>query len=289
MPGNPQLSAATHFGRQLRKTRLARGWSLDDLAQATGINPGHLSRVENGRRPPTERLALLADAAFPERQGWFSDWYQESKTWSEVPAAFKDWGEYEDNAPTLLVWQPSIIDGLLQTEDYARALLATLPGATDETVAQRVATRMERQQRVLFRDEPPDALFLLDEVALYRVVGSADVMAGQMRHLLTVAALPNVTLQSVPLVAHAANASNLIIAGDAAYCEMLAGGYVFTDPQRVESLARRFDTLRSDSHRKTETVKVIEEMFESWTTGERVPVRTLTAGHASRLGPSRTA
>jgi hypothetical protein len=57
-----------------------------DLSRATGINAAHLGRIENGRRPPTESLALKCDAAFPERGGWFTDWYRESRTWQEVPA-----------------------------------------------------------------------------------------------------------------------------------------------------------------------------------------------------------
>ena len=86
----------------MRKERLARGWSLQELARATGINVGHLSRIENGKRPPTENLAAACDAAFPERRGWFSEYYEEMRTWSEVPAAFKDWSELEDKAATRL-------------------------------------------------------------------------------------------------------------------------------------------------------------------------------------------
>jgi hypothetical protein len=65
---------------------------------------GHLSRIENGKRPPTENLAAACDAAFPERRGWFSEYYEEMRTWSEVPAAFKDWSELEDKAATLSAW-----------------------------------------------------------------------------------------------------------------------------------------------------------------------------------------
>ena len=56
-PGNP----AQHFGKQLRKERLARGWSLPELSQRTGVNAGHLSRIETGRRPPTEKIAAACD------------------------------------------------------------------------------------------------------------------------------------------------------------------------------------------------------------------------------------
>lgn len=63
--GNP----ATHFGRQMRKERQARGWSIHEFARQTGLNAGHLSRIENGKRPPTENVATACDAAFPQRRG----------------------------------------------------------------------------------------------------------------------------------------------------------------------------------------------------------------------------
>jgi transcriptional regulator with XRE-family HTH domain len=64
----------------MRKERLAHGWSLPELSQRTGYDAGHLSRVENGKRPPTEALATACDAVFSERRGWFTDWYQESRS-----------------------------------------------------------------------------------------------------------------------------------------------------------------------------------------------------------------
>jgi transcriptional regulator with XRE-family HTH domain len=64
--GNP----ATHFGRQMRKERLTRGWSLREFFACIGINFGSLSQIENGKRPPTEKVALKCDEVFPERSGW---------------------------------------------------------------------------------------------------------------------------------------------------------------------------------------------------------------------------
>jgi hypothetical protein len=74
-------------------------------------------------------------------------------------------------------WSPSIVTGLLQSEGYARALLATLPGVSNETIAARLASRMQRQHRVHLRDNPPSVCFLVDELSLYRRVGSPEVMA----------------------------------------------------------------------------------------------------------------
>src|ERR1700724_1112075 len=200
MAGSKENGMAGPFGRQVRKERLAHGWSLDELSRRTGINAAHLSRIENGRRPPTEALAQACDVAFPGRRGWFSDWYDESRTWAEGPPGFRSWGEVEEKAMALRGWWPSIISGLLQTEDYARALIAVQPAVTDEITHARLASRMERQRRVLYRDDPPSAWFVVDELALYRYVGSPEVMADQLRHLADVARLPHVTLQVLPAV-----------------------------------------------------------------------------------------
>lgn len=120
----------------------------------------------------------------------------------------------------------------------------------------------------------------MDEVALYRMVGSPEITAGQMRHLLDVAAMQNVTLQAMPLVAHAANASGFIIAGDAAYTEHVAGGFTYTG-ERLSPFLRLFDTLRYECRRVSETTELIERMYESWTaTGGSPPTPMPTAATA---------
>jgi transcriptional regulator with XRE-family HTH domain len=282
MTVNNGSNPATHFGRQMRKDRLARGWSLREFAARTGINIGHASRIENGKRPPTENVAAACDAAFPERKGWFTEYYQELRGWSEVPAAFKDWQELEDKAASLRVWMPGIVHGLLQTDDYARALIAAVPRTSPETAAGRLASRMDRQQRVLMRhDDPATVWFVVDELALYRCVGSAQVMAVQMRRLCDVAAMPLVTLQVLPAVTHCANASEFIITGDsAAYAEHVTGGYVFTDEQTVSALAVRFDTLRGECYKVSESAALLERMCELWSAGVSPLTPTATAGPA---------
>ena len=264
----------------MRKERLAHGWSLPELAQRTGYDAGHLSRVENGKRPPTEALATACDAVFTERRGWFTDWYQESRSWSEVPAGFRSWSELEDKAGRLCDWMPGTVTGLLQSEDYARAILATFPAVTEETIAVRLAARVERQQRVLARDAPPKVIFLVDELALYRQVGTAGVMAAQMRHMAATAAMPHVTIQVMPAIAHPANASGFVIADDAVWCEHVASGYVFTDDQTVSALATRFDTLRGECYRVSESLALIKGMAELWTAGASPLTRTRTAASA---------
>lgn len=158
--------------------------------------------------------------------------------------------------------------------------MATVPGVSSEQVRDRVAGRMERQRRVLDREDPPSTRFVVDEVSLYRLVGSPEIMAAQMRHMLKAAALPNVTLQVIPLIAHAANASGLVITDSAAYCEHMAGGYAFTDPVIVSSLAGRFDALRDECYRASESRAMLERMHEQWETGASPRIPTLPAGSA---------
>ena len=87
----PEGNPAKHFGKQMRKERLARGWTLREFAARSGINYTTASLIENGKRPPNERAAAACDKIFPERKNWFTEYYAELQEWSEVPAAFKDW------------------------------------------------------------------------------------------------------------------------------------------------------------------------------------------------------
>jgi transcriptional regulator with XRE-family HTH domain len=259
MPGTQGGSPALLFGKQLRKARLARGWSLPELAAHTGINAAHLSRIETGRRPPTERIAIACDEAL-ERDD-FLELYEEMRTWA--PPGFRDWSELEEKAASLRDWYPGIVTGLLQTKRYAEALLHTSPGATAEVVATRLTARMERQRRVLYRNDPPTALFIVDEVALYRMVGSSEVMAEQCAHLAEAASVPNVTIQVLPAVAHPANASGFVIADDAAWCESVKGGFVYTG-ETVTPLPALFDTLRGECLKVSESSALFGRMIDTW-------------------------
>jgi transcriptional regulator with XRE-family HTH domain len=257
----------SHFGKQLKKERLAHGWSLPELSRRTGIDAGHLSRLENGKRPPTEAIALACDDVFPERRGWFGEYYEDSRTWA--PPGFRSWAEYEDRAARLSVWSPGVLHGLLQTEAYARALLETSPGVSDEVVEARLASRMSRQRRVLMRDDPPSACWIIDHAALYRCVGSPEVMAAQMGHLLEAARFANLTMQVLPAIAHPATQSGFMIADGAAYAEHVAGGYVFTDQETATSIERLFDTLRGECYRVSESLAIIGKAGDLWTGASR--------------------
>jgi Domain of unknown function (DUF5753) len=86
-----------------------------------------------------------------------------------------------------------------------------------------------------------------------------------MSRLLGVAAMPNVTIQVLPAVAHPATASGLVIADNAAYAEHVAGGYTYTDEETVSGLARLFDTLRGECYRVSESLAIMGKAGELWT------------------------
>lgn len=178
------------------------------------------------------------------------------------------------------MWSPGVVDGLLQTEDYASTLLRTYPGATDEIAAARLANRMARQRRVLMREDPPESWFIVDELALYRLVGSAEVMAEQMWVIAAVAGMPNVTLQVLPAVAHPANPSELIVTESAAYVEHLVGGLVYTEDETIASLSRVFTKILSESEKASDSLAMIERLGETWATGASPVFQARTAVRA---------
>jgi hypothetical protein len=269
---------AAYFGRQVRKERTARGWNLHDFGQQIAYHPAAISRIENGRRPPTESFADQCDRVFPERAGWFHEFFEESRGWMALPAWLRDWASHEQGTRILRDWCPSIVTGLLQTEDYAREVSAMTPCVAEDEVNARVASRLARQQRVLLRDEPPAAWFLVDYFALLRQIGTPEVMAAQMRHLSALARLPYVTIQVVPGIAHAGLLGGFTVTDKAAYAESVMRGQVFEDEETRSALSLRFDTLRSSACSAPESIKLLRQAADLWS-GVRRPTarRTGTA------------
>jgi hypothetical protein len=138
--------------------------------------------------------------AFPALEGFFARFWKNCQTWSAAfPPAFREFAAYEAEAVTLWTFQHALVPGLLQTEDYARAVLERHPNVTTDQVAERVIARLSRQA-VLERVDPPILWVLLDENVLHREIGGARIMRDQMTHLSTMARRPNITVQVIPQV-----------------------------------------------------------------------------------------
>jgi transcriptional regulator with XRE-family HTH domain len=193
---------------ELRTLRASAGLTRDEVVERTGINVATLYRIEHAKvRPQTrtlrtlldlygvdqenqaELVALLRDA---RQRGWLHA-YQ-----SDLPEQYTTYIGFEGEARSVWNYESLFIPGLLQTEDYARAVIgAGLPGARREDIEPRVEVRMQRQD-VLRNENPLELWAIVDEAALRRQAGGPAVMQAQLRHLLDAVELPNITLQVIP-------------------------------------------------------------------------------------------
>ena len=185
-------SRALGFG--LRKARKARGYGLRELARATGVHAAELSNWELGLRvPKIEEVALLLGqlrVLGEERDRLFElartarepNWAE--KEMPDAPAILTSLAEYERTAAAIFSWQPMLVHGLLQTPDYARAILAR-GGTPPQLIEQRLRVRMIRQA-ALREYRAPECSILLGEAALRQPVGGTETLVEQLRHLLDV-------------------------------------------------------------------------------------------------------
>jgi transcriptional regulator with XRE-family HTH domain len=261
------------FVDEMRAMREQRGWSQGELADASRYSESLIAMVETYRRPPTESLARALDAAFgtPDTFGRL----QRKVRTVSFPAAFRPFADHEALAVALRWFEHSLVPGLLQTEDYARAVLSTRPNASEAEIEGAVADRLVRQQLISRSDPPPPLLWILiDEGVLYRPVAPPVVMYDQFMHLVDLSKLPNVTIQVVPYTAggHSGLLGAFIVAELPAsqsivFISDVSGGRVAEDPLSVTEAALRFDALRSEALPKTLSrdmiVKVAQERWKS--------------------------
>ncbi len=206
------------LGVQLRRLREASNVSAAEAAEAIRATHSKISRMERGRtaaRPrdvadllslygvtdETEREKLLALTRETSVPGWWRRYSDVLPRWLELYIGL------EKAASIIRTYEVQFVHGLLQTEDYARAvILISHAHAAAWEVERRVSLRMERK-RLLTQPGAPELWTVLDEAALRRPPGGAAVMRAQVRHLLELTELPNVTLQIIPFGAgpHAAS------------------------------------------------------------------------------------
>jgi transcriptional regulator with XRE-family HTH domain len=207
-------SARLVLGARLRRLREAAGVSCEDAGKAIRGSGSKISRLELGRtriKPRDvadlltlygiiddgERATMIALAEHGNAVSWWQDFAD------VVPAWLEQYLELEQAATLIRTYQVQVIPGLLQTEDYCRAIIRSgRPEAPDRDVERRVELRMARKQ-VLHRAEPVRLWAVIDEASLRRPVGGRAVMRAQIRHLLEAAELPNVKIQVLPLSADA--------------------------------------------------------------------------------------
>jgi transcriptional regulator with XRE-family HTH domain len=174
------------FGKALKFYRERAGLSQTDLAALSNYSNTVISKIENGERPPAEGFPERMDAiaqldtrdALTQLWGWLKD----SARHRAYPGWFDRWPDYEAKATMLRWFEPLILPGLLQTDHYARAVLRTRIGDTDEEIDEMVAARLARQS-VLDAAKPPTFWAVLDEGVLRRPIGGPHVMREQLNRL----------------------------------------------------------------------------------------------------------
>jgi len=246
------------LGVLLRKLRTDREWTVDYVAQQLLCSPSKISRMETGQRGASARdirdLSHLYGVDEEQRQHLMelaSEGKQRS-WWQHLGLPYSRYVGLEADASAVSDYCPGAIPGLLQTADYARAVVkAAVPRWVPEIVEQRVNGRLARQQILTRPGNPPTFQAVVDESALRRIVGSPDVMAAQLASLLEVSALPNVDLRVIPYSAGALPAGNMFIIltfvsqdiPDVVFIEGLTGDLYLEDVQDVEAYNIAFRAL----------------------------------------------
>ncbi|MGY9065707.1 helix-turn-helix domain-containing protein [Streptomyces sp. CAS3] len=203
------------LGRELERLRIRAGFSsiAKAVKQLDGISDTQLYRVERGTsafRRAADLEAVLKVYGVTDQddidflvgihrdslnRGWWSTYAR------TMPSGMAMYIGLEDGAKTIRAWQPDVVFGLFQTEEYARAVFEVgkpVEERTTEFVEKGIRLRMERQE-IITRENPVEVRAILDEAVLRRVMGSPQIMRGQMDRLCELAALDNVTIQILPL------------------------------------------------------------------------------------------
>ncbi|WP_237319597.1 helix-turn-helix transcriptional regulator [Streptomyces sp. JJ36] len=250
------------LGRRLRRLREAEGLSQRALADKVGYPHTYLSRVERGEQLPSGSLAEDLDSYF-SADGLLGELLTMAQD-ASVPDYGRAILSSEENAVRIQVFGSSLVPGLLQTEEYARALFrVSLPGESEGATEERVVTRM-RRKHVFDRPEPPLYWGIMDEAALRRPIGGPSCMAGQLRHLLGVAASTRLTIQVLPFeqgeyptLGGSLSLLTLRNGSSLAYVESFISGEAIESPGRVLGLTQRLDISRSKALPERESLDLI--------------------------------
>jgi transcriptional regulator with XRE-family HTH domain len=263
------------LGALLRKLRTEKGLTVEQAAEQLMFSMSKLSRMETGHGAPSRRdirdlcaLYEVTDEAERKRmlnlaaEGRQAGWWQ-----SYDLNQFADYVGLEADAVSVKNYQSILIPGLLQTPDYARAVNeAVIPQPDPERLEEQTEVRLRRQER-LTQDPPLRFGVILDEAALHRVIGGPAVMEAQLRHLVELSQLPNVTLQVIPFSAgaHPAMDSTFIILefADAVpglvYVEGLVGWVYMKRSRDVDRYMRVFERLCDVALPPCESIEHIEK------------------------------
>jgi transcriptional regulator with XRE-family HTH domain len=254
------------LGMELRALREAAGLNSQQAAEELGCSQSKISRLETGKSPVSvrdvrdllglygvtddqQRDRLLSMARESRQRGWWAEFG------SSLPSGFDTYAGMEAAAASVRAYQAQLVHGLLQTEDYARALLRALrPEDSRESVEKLVQFRLARQAQLTRAESPLRLWVIFEEEVLRRPVGGLAVMQAQLQHILETAEEPTITIQVLPTArgAHAGLDGSFSLFEfpepgdlDVAYVGGQAGTVFVEKIEDVRRFATRFDHLRA--------------------------------------------
>jgi transcriptional regulator with XRE-family HTH domain len=269
------------LGAQLRRLREAKRITLEDAGKMIRASHSKISRLETGRvgfkdrditdlltfygvTDEAERETLRALARRANTPGWWHDYSDILPSWFEAYLGL------EGVATQIRAYEVQFVPGLLQTEEYARAV--TLLGhdtAPPREIERRVRLRMTRQA-VLDRPDPPNLWAVLDEAALRRPPGAPTLMKGQLEHLVEMAQRVNVTIQIIPFQAggHSAAGGPFSILRfaepdlpDVVYLEQLTSALYLDKPEAVDSYLKVMERVCLEAATPAASIEMIAGML----------------------------
>ncbi|HEV8567036.1 MAG TPA: helix-turn-helix transcriptional regulator [Actinoplanes sp.] len=264
---------------ELKRLRVAAGLKQEEVAERTGLDASSIYRIERALNRPQRRTVMtllsLYGVTDPNRQatllGWLKDsgqqgWFQLYEPY--LPEQYQTYIGFEYEAESLRNYESLFVPGLLQTEDYARAVIrGVVPAISPEDVQRRVEVRMQRQ--IVFQRPTPMQLWaIMDEAAIRREVGGPSVMHVQLQHLVQASASQHIKVQVVPFGAgaHPGMPGSCIVMDFAdpfdaplVYLDSLAGDLFLEAADDVERFSATFERIAAQALTPTQTKKLIQE------------------------------
>ncbi|MEU3036683.1 helix-turn-helix domain-containing protein [Streptomyces griseoaurantiacus] len=260
---DPTASPLDYYGWELRRQREAHGLKQGQLGEIIFCTGSLIGQIETTKKVPTRDFSERVDVALGT-DGLFSRLIGLVLR-SQLPTWFQPYAEMEAKAAYISTYQAQLVYGLLQTEEYARAVLAT--GAPDD-LESLVTARMERQ-RILEREQPPLVWVVLDEAVLHRPIGGTGVMRRQLAHLLEFTSHRWLHVQVLPNKAgeHASLAGSFNFLRfeddpDVVYTEDVIPGHMTANSETVKEAALRYARVQAAALSVEDSAELIARLME---------------------------
>ncbi|TYB94081.1 helix-turn-helix domain-containing protein [Micromonospora sp. WP24] len=254
---------------QLRRLRLSAGLSQEEFGKLVHFSGSQVSAVELGQRPLDRFFLTRADEVL-NTGGLLASLLKMAER-DRQPSWFRPWLEAERQAQQLRTYQPALVPGLLQTEEYARAVIRTDDMVSDDELERRVAVRMDRQA-ILFGAHHPKYIAVIEESVLRRAdEGFRGIMTEQIIHLVQCAERPHIHIHVVPnsIAIHVGLVGAFALARSAdggwlGHLENQLGGVVVDNDEDVAILLSRWESVRSEALSRQQSVELMKEVVTSW-------------------------